>query len=197
MKRDFFHCGTCDMVFVPSRFHLTIAAQLERYLTHNNNPSDPDYRKFLSRLSNALLPHLKIRSQGLDFGAGPGPALAIMLREKHMDVDIWDPLFFPDKSVLNQDYDFITCTETAEHFSDPAKEFILINSILRPSGTLGIMTGMIESWEDFPDLSARYYHRDPTHICFYSKQTMTWISEHFFWKIEFPVSNVTLFHKSA
>ena len=45
----------------------------------NNDPSDPDYRKFLSRLSNALLPHLKIRSQGLDFGAGPGPALALSL----------------------------------------------------------------------------------------------------------------------
>ena len=194
MERDFFHCGNCDMVFVPRNFHLTIDAQLERYLSHNNDPSDPEYRKFLARLSDAILPSLKEGAQGLDFGAGPGPALAIMLREKNMIVDIWDPLFFSDKSVLNHIYDFITCTETAEHFSDPAKEFTLINSMLQPTGTLGVMTGMIESWDDFPDW---YYHRDPTHICFYSKQTMVWISEYFSWKLKFPVPNVTLFHKPA
>ena len=36
--RDFLHCGVCDLVFVPGRFHLDAKAEKERYLQHNNDP---------------------------------------------------------------------------------------------------------------------------------------------------------------
>ena len=54
------------------------------------------------------------------------------------------------------------------------------------------MTGMLDSWSDFPDW---YYHRDPTHICFYSRHTMQWIAERFHWRAHFPSPNVVLFEK--
>ena len=192
--REFEHCSVCDLVFVPSRYHLDEEAQRSRYLEHNNDPDDADYRRFLSRLLDPLRPCLKPGSAGLDYGAGPGPALAVMMREEGFDVRLFDPFFHPDRSALDRSYDFIACTETAEHFADPAREFRLLHRMLRPSGWLGLMTGMIDSWSGFPQW---HYHRDPTHVCFYSKRTMQWIGERFRWRVRFPCPNVALFQKAA
>ena len=53
---------------------------------------------------------------------------------------LYDPLFAPDRGVLQATYDFVTCTETAEHFHDPALEFARLDALLRPGGLLGLMT---------------------------------------------------------
>ena len=174
--RRFRHCRECDLVFVPQRYHLDAEAQRRRYLEHNNDPEDADYRAFLSRLLDPLRPRLAPGSVGLDYGAGPGPALAVMLREEGFVVRLYDPFFHPDDDALRRSYDFIACTETAEHFANPAKEMRTLDRLLRPSGWLGMMTGMLDSWSDFPDW---YYHRDPTHVCFYSRRTMEWIGQRF------------------
>ena len=190
--RRFEHCPACDIVFVPRRYHLDSDAQRRRYLEHNNDPLDADYRRFLSRLLDPLRPHLSQGTSGLDYGAGPGPALAAMLREEGFDVRLYDPFFHPDRSALDESYDFITCSETAEHFTHPLREFQALDRVLRPSGWLGVMTGMLDSWSDFPDW---YYHRDPTHVCFYSRDTMEWIADRFHWRARFPSPNVVLFEK--
>ena len=192
--REFDRCPGCDLVFVPARFHLDEKGQLARYLTHNNDPEDVEYRRFLSRLLDSLRPHLRPEAEGLDYGAGPGPALATMMREEGFDVRLYDPLFHPDGSALQRSYDFITCTETAEHFSDPLRDFQRLDRMLRPSGWLGVMTAMLDSWDDFPGW---HYHRDPTHICFYSSKTMAWIGERLSWEVRLPRQNVVLFRKPA
>ena len=193
-SRDFHRCPVCDLVFVPKRFHLDAAGQKARYLTHNNDPEDSRYRDFLSRLLDPLRPHLIPGSEGLDFGAGPGPALAIMMREEGFRVRLYDPFFHRNVAVLEQSYDFVACTETAEHFALPMQEFQTLDRILKPSGWLGVMTGMLESWNDFTDW---HYHRDTTHICFYSRRTMEWIAERFSWDVQFPSPNVVLFQKAV
>ena len=192
--REFDRCPVCDLVFVPARFHLDESGQLERYETHNNDPDDAEYRRFLSRLLDPLRPHLRAGTEGLDYGAGPGPALAVMMREEGFDVSLYDPFFHAHEAALHRTYDFITCTETAEHFSDPSREFQRLDRMLRPSGWLGVMTAILDSWDDFPGW---HYHRDPTHICFYSSKTMTWIGERFAWEVQLPRPNVALFHKPA
>ena len=106
----------------------------------------------------------------------------------------YDPLFHPDESALEETYDFITCTETAEHFSSPRDEFDRLQALLKPLGWLGVMTGMLEDWSEFGDW---YYHRDPTHISFFSRRTMSWIADRYSWKARFPRPNVVLFHKEA
>ncbi len=187
-------CSVCDLVFVPKGFHLDAAGQKARYLTHNNDPEDVGYRDFLSRLLEPLRPKLTPGAEGLDFGAGPGPALAIMMREEGFRVRLYDPFFHPDASALERRYDFVVCTETAEHLANPMREFETLDHVLRPAGWLGVMTGMLESWDDFAEW---YYHRDPTHICFYSKTTMEWIAGRFSWDVHFPRPNVALFQKPA
>ncbi len=106
-------------------------------------------------------------------------------------MSVYDPFFAPDPAVLDGSYDFITCTETVEHFFSPADEFERLNKMLRNGGWLGVMTEMrndssFENW---------WYTRDPTHVCFYRVETMEWIALHFGWTLERPHRNVTLFRK--
>ncbi|MDA0771199.1 MAG: class I SAM-dependent methyltransferase [Chloroflexi bacterium] len=188
--RDFFHCETCDLVFVPRTQLLTPEGQKDRYLQHNNDVDDPDYRLFLGRLYYQLKPHLMTGAKGLEYGSGPGPALVAMMQEDGFDVDMYDFYFHADEAVFNKTYDFITCTETAEHFSDPALEFQQLAAMLRSPGWMGLMTGMLADWSQFP---IWYYHRDPTHVNFFSRKTMSWIARKHDWEVSFPTENVALF----
>ena len=79
--REFYECPVCDLVFVPPEFHLPDSAERDRYLMHDNDPEDDGYRRFLSRLWNVLRPMLLEGDSGLDYGCGPGPALALMMSE--------------------------------------------------------------------------------------------------------------------
>lgn len=134
------------------------------YLTHQNKVDDAGYRQYLSRLATPLLKRLKPNSHGLDYGCGPGPALAAMMREAGHTVSLYDPYFAPDKAVLSACHDFITCTETAEHFHEPAVEFARLATLLKPGGVLAVMTvfqtddALFDAWQ---------YRADPTHVTFY------------------------------
>jgi len=61
LERRYLSCDDCGLVFVPSQYQLTIDEQRDRYLEHNNSPTDPGYREFLSRLKNQMTP-LPIRN---------------------------------------------------------------------------------------------------------------------------------------
>ena len=191
--RVFWECEVCNLAFVPPEFHLSESDEIERYLMHENNPSDGGYRGVLSRLWDVLKPRLSKAATGLDFGCGPGPALGQMMREDGFEVSLYDPYFFPDTSSLDRQYDFVTCTETAEHLRTPFTTFELVGSLLTPGGQLGVMTGMLDDRSGF---GSWYYQRDPTHIAFYTKRTMEWLGETMGWDVEFPASNVTIFRKT-
>jgi SAM-dependent methyltransferase len=167
-------------------------AERAHYATHENDAADPRYRAFLDRLAAPLAERLAPGAEGLDFGAGPAPALAEMLRERGFGVRVYDPFFAPDEEALRQTYDFIACSETAEHFFDPAAEFARLDALLRPGGWLGVMTEMLE---DDATFTGWRYARDPTHVCFYRAETMRWIAERFGWSLHSPARNVTLFQK--
>lgn len=192
--RDYFRCQLCDLIFVPKRFHLDSADQKIRYLQHNNSPQDTEYRRFLSRLRDALKPHLNLGANGIDYGSGPGPTLSVMLQEDGFAMHTYDIFFQPDRSVLDKHYDFITCSETIEHFAQPGEEFQSLNIILKPDGWLGIMTSMLNHHIDF---TKWHYIRDPTHVAFYTVRTMRSIADMFGWKTIFPCENVVLFQKQS
>ena len=193
LERDYHHCDTCDLVFVPPEFHLDVDAARDRYLTHDNDPGNPDYRRFLSRLWDELRPRLPVGAHGLDYGAGPGPALAAMIEEDGFSATLYDPIFHPDESVLARTYDFITCTETVEHFATPRADFLRLNELLAPGAYLGIMTDPLEDIRKFPDW---YYHRDPTHVAFYTHRTFRWIAAWLGLEVEFSRGRVIMLRKS-
>ena len=191
-SKTYWRCDICHLTFLSSESYLSPEDELARYLLHENSPEDSRYRQFLSRLTDHLIPKLQPGMKGLDFGSGPGPALSVMLEEAGFVMDIYDPYFAANTAPLALIYDFITCTETVEHFHQPAKEFHQFDRMLRRDGWLGVMTEMLESDQDFPNW---WYHSEPTHVCFYKQETMDWIATQYGWRAEYPKKNVTLFYK--
>lgn len=179
-RRRYYICEVCHLVWLCPEQRPDAATERAYYDTHENDPADAGYRAFLDQLVNPLLQRLTAGARGLDYGCGPGPALSVMLREQGFPMTEFDPYFAPVRSVLEQSYDFITCTEAAEHFFTPCEEFARFNRLLCPGGWLGVMTGFRPEDTQF---AAWHYRRDPTHVCFYTPQTMRWIACQHGWSL--------------
>jgi len=189
---NYWLCSLCAAVFMDVSQLPDREAERLRYNQHRNDPDDAGYRRFLGKLANPLLERLEPACAGLDYGCGPGPALARMLAEAGHAMRVYDPIFYPDRSVLACTYDFITCTETAEHFHCPAREWIRLDGLLRPGGWLAIMTGFLDADHRF---AKWHYRRDPTHVVFYREQTFHHLAGQFGWQCEVPEKNVVLMRK--
>ena len=96
--------------------------------------------------------------------------------------------------MLERTYDFVVCSEVAEHCHRPAEEFPRLDGLLKPGGRLGIMTGILTDDDRFADW---HYRRDPTHVVFYRPETFAHIARRHHWHLEFPAENVVLFRKDA
>lgn len=190
--RDYWRCEACAATFLDPAQLPDRTTEHTRYRQHRNDPDDAGYRAFLARLTTPLLEHLPPGLFGLDYGCGPGPALAAMLREAGHTMAIYDPLFFDDPAALIGPYDFITCTEVAEHFHHPTEGFVRLDQLLAPGGWLGVMTMFLT---DDTDFAHWHYRRDPTHVVFYRAATFEVIAQRHGWSCEIPCVNVALFRK--
>ena len=191
-SRDYYRCSDCQLTFLDPGQMPDADTERAHYELHNNDIHDPNYRAFLRRLTNPLLEHIAPASYGLDYGCGPGPALAEMLSERGYAMELYDPIFADDEDVFEEQYDFITCSEAAEHFHHPLKEFSQIASLLKPGGWLGIMTSWLTEDTDF---SSWHYRRDPTHVCFFSPHTLRYWARSNGWTAHFPEPNIALLQK--
>ena len=191
-SREYLICLICDYVFVPKIYHLSEDQEKLRYDSHNNDPKDIRYRRFLLRLSEPLLKKIRDNSSGLDFGSGPGPTLSLMLEEHSHQVALFDKFYANDKSVFNNKYDFITATEVVEHLSEPMTELKRLIKCLNDDGYLAIMTQILNPKIDF---SNWYYKNDPSHIGFFSKKTLSYLAGYFEMEIEFISERVIFFRK--
>ncbi len=188
--REYFQCGQCSFIYVPSRYHLPSGEEKSRYDLHENHPNDPAYRTFLSKLFAPMVERLPKGASGIDFGAGPGPTLSLMFSESGFPMEIYDPFYADNREVLNRTYDFLTCSETMEHFFDPKKEWELFLKLVKKGGWIGIMTERLEREEDF---SNWFYKNDDTHVGFYSTKTFRWLAGRYGLAVEFQGSSVALF----
>jgi len=190
--RDYRRCLTCEARFLAPNQRPTPAQEHAYYLQHENDPDAPGYRKFFSKLAGPLMARLERPSSGLDYGCGPGPALVAMLRKAGHAVALYGPFFHPDPAPLGQTYDFVTCTEAAEHFHDPAAEFDRLRALVRPGGWLALMTCF---QTDDARFAGWHYRRDPTHVVFYREATFRWLAARWGWHCEVPVKDVVLMRR--
>lgn len=190
--RDYRRCPECEATVLDPRQRPLPLDEYAHYLHHQNRPDDPGYRRFLSRLADPLLTRLAPGSRGLDYGCGPGPALAAMLAEAGHRMAVFDPYFAPDLAPLDETYDFVTCTETAEHFHAPATEFARLRAMIRPGGWLGLMTCFQTDDARFADW---HYRKDPTHVVFYRAATFAHLARVWGWSFEVPVKDVVLMQR--
>lgn len=178
--RHYYKCESCSLIFVDPTQHLTLHEQKSFYNHHQNNPHEPGYRKHLNTLVQPLLNHLKPKSQGLDFGSGPGPTLHLLIAEHEHQMYNYDPIYDSNTQTLDQQYDFVTSTEVVEHFTQPESDWKNLTSLVKTNGILGIMTQFQPQENEFANW---WYHRDVTHVCFYAPKTFEWIAKKFFLEI--------------
>lgn len=190
--RVYFQCGQCQLVFADPASFLDPEGEKERYELHENDPADEGYRRFLGQVLTPLLTHLKPGQTGLDYGCGPGPALKLLLEEQGMCMQAFDPFYAPDYSVLEQQYDFVTCTEVVEHFYHPMQDWHKLVNLVRPKGWLAIMTSVLMPTTDF---NAWYYKTEPTHVQFYTPETLKFIAAEYDLRIDSMQNPVILFQK--
>lgn len=175
-QREFLHCSLCLSVFLHPKDYLSPEAEQKHYLNHNNDPEDVRYQNFTSPVTNRILADFGTQHQGLDFGSGTGSPILKVLNDNGYDMCQYDLYFHNYPEILENRYDYIACSETAEHFKDPHTEFAQLRKLLKPGGKLYIMTDRFDPNRDF---GAWFYKTDPTHVFLYSDESFGWIANEF------------------
>lgn len=191
--RDYWRCPACEATLLDETQLPSADAERAEYALHENAAGDAGYRRHLARLLDPLLPKLAPASKGLDYGCGPGPVLAAMLREAGHDVALYDPFFHRDEAALERRYDFVACTEVVEHFHRPAHEFARLRALLRPGGWLGILTCF---QTDDARFAGWHYRRDTTHVAFYREATFRHLAARHGWRCDVPAKDVVLMQRT-
>ncbi len=181
-KREFFQCPVCGLAQVNPVQIVSLSAEEARYRTHNNSLEDERYLAFLSPLVELVLKHTVAEEVGLDFGCGAVTGLEFLLGQNGRKMDSYDLFFHPRRDLLKNRYDYLVCSETAEHFREPRAEFDLFKKIVSPGGKLFLQTSFFPGVAAFPSW---HYQRDYTHIGFYGEQTFQWMASYYGWKILF------------
>jgi hypothetical protein len=55
----YWRCGACEATFLEPGQRMSVADERAHYLTHENDPGDPGYRRFLAKLADPLLVRLE------------------------------------------------------------------------------------------------------------------------------------------
>lgn len=188
-ERTYLRCDRCTLIFLHPEDRPFPLQEVLRYLEHRNDGDDSRYVAFLRRLADPVCAAVPVGARGLDFGCGPEPVLARLLTASGRPTSSYDPLFLPEDAVLHDHYDFVTCCEVVEHAHEPGALFKRLRALLRPEGTLAIMTrfyGVDAPFERW------WYRRDPTHVCFFSVDTMGWIARQLRFRLHVPAPHVAI-----
>ena len=180
-----YQCENCEGIFIDKKLRPSPESEKTRYETHINDVEDPNYQKFVSPITNAILQDFTEKNKGLDFGAGTGPVISKILQNNNFQISQYDPFFHNYPNLLKQKYDYIACCEVIEHFYNPYKEFELLKNLLTQKGILYCMTDIYNKNIDFHKW---YYKNDPTHVFIYQATTLQFIKKHFSFS-ELQISN--------
>ena len=148
-KREFLQCNNCSSVFLHPEHYLTPAQEEAHYKEHNNNPFDIGYQKFVSPVVNTILGNFTKNDKGLDFGSGTGSPIVKMLQDNRYNISQYDLFFHNNEAILQQQYNYISCTEVIEHFKQPYTEFKRLRNLLLPNGQLLLMTELLDDNQNF------------------------------------------------
>ncbi len=176
-KNNYFHCQNCDLIFLPADQMPSHHEERRRYMEHDNTFATEGYvNMFEEFITEYIIPYKDKITTALDFGCGPGPVLASLLKEENIKVDIYDPYFFPEQNYQAKKYDLITSTEVFEHLIQPDEELNKLVELVKPNKFLALMTSLHPGPQK---LSQWNYRKDETHVTFYSWKTIVWITENF------------------
>ncbi|MBE0700573.1 MAG: class I SAM-dependent methyltransferase [Acholeplasmataceae bacterium] len=172
----FHECGNCEFIFKDEKNHLSSKEELAIYNLHENVEENIGYVNFLTNfVDSAVVPFVQ-KGKALDFGSGPNPVLAHILKHQYrFDTMVYDLFYASDQGYLDHKFDLITSTEVVEHLKDPMKHFKIFHQLLNPQGVLSVMTLFHpKNRQQFFDW---FYIRDPSHLSFFTPKTMITIAD--------------------
>lgn len=192
-QKDYYHCHNCDLRFLNPNLFPVYEIEVARYREHKNDVNDLGYQNFARPLVEAIQERIPPVSEGLDYGCGDGPVVTFLLETLGYRIALYDPVFQPATHVLERQYDFVVLSETAEHFHNPDREFRRLSELIVPQGMLSVMTLFYHSGIDF---KTWHYRNDVTHVCFYSRDCLEWISRKYgFHSIEILGDRIAILRK--
>ncbi|MFC5044594.1 class I SAM-dependent methyltransferase [Aquimarina hainanensis] len=191
-QKTYYNCPTCNGVFLDAIYFLSAEEEKARYELHNNDIHNIGYQKFVSPIVEDVRTHYSKQHKGLDYGSGSGPVITSLLRDSKYDITTYDPYFDPNQNALSGNYDYIVCCEVMEHFYTPFKEFNMLHSLLVPGGRLFCKTTLYQPGVKF---ETWWYKNDPTHVFFYSENTLLWIQKNIGFSELFLTKNLITFLK--
>lgn len=171
-EKEYYQCFECCGIFLSPQNYLSLDDEKRRYLKHNNDINNVQYQKYALPIVELIKKHFNKTHRGLDFGCGTGPVISKLLIDQGYNIKQYDPFFFDHPELLKSSYDYIVCCEVIEHFKNPAKEFKMLRSMLKPGGKLICKT---EKYSPEIDFKNWYYKNDATHVFFYQEKTFDWI----------------------
>jgi len=169
---SYHECLLCEFLFLEQKAIPSEEAEKQEYLKHDNHMQNAGYVRYLEDfIQRAVQPFCGSTGRVLDFGCGPGPVLAQLLRNRGFIVDVYDPFFFPEKVAEGKRYDLITATEVFEHIRKPLQSLQWLKTLLKENGILAIMT----LFHPRNDEAFRnwWYRREASHISFYTPVTLS------------------------
>jgi len=167
-------CTVCLSRFLHPSLFIPPDAEKAEYELHQNDIHDPRYQSFVRPITDAVIANHAPDAPALDYGSGAESVIAHVLSAHGFQMQAYDPFFRRDAALLAQTYDFITCSETVEHFHSPRTEFERLHQMLRSGGSLYISTLL---YHDSIPFANWHYRRDPTHVFLYRRETFSWIRE--------------------
>jgi hypothetical protein len=167
-------CPDCSYISRDVSCRLSHEDEVKRYRLHQNNPGDPGYTAWINRFLDFIFrTPLPAGSRVLDFGSGPEPVMASMLKNRGYDVSIEDPNF--TDGVPEGLFHLITSLEVFEHLPDPRQVLFTLASRLTVNGRLCISTEFLP--EDIESFDSWPYRSDATHIGFFTRNGLVQAAE--------------------
>lgn len=167
-------CPVCGYIGVePSRLP-SPEAEEARYRLHRNSRSDSRYVSWILEFVEAVEPYLRPGGELLDFGSGPEPVPAALLRERGYSVLAYDPFFAPGDGWRSRTWDAVLVHEVAEHLAEPGAALAELAALLRPGGALCVRTRFPPA--DREAFAPWRYRMDSTHVGFFRPETFDWLS---------------------
>jgi len=172
--KRYYACRDCAFIFLDRDEVLAPEEEQYRYSLHENTIENAGYVRMFERfIEEGVTPFLRGDERVLDFGCGPGPVLAELLKRRGLRVDCYDLYFFPGLDFQKREYDIITSTEVFEHLINPVEVLNRLKESVAENGIIAVMTKFHPGADEF---HGWYYRKDETHISFFNDESVRVLS---------------------